>query len=337
MSEMRQDPTTKEWVIIAAERSRRPDEFRQQSKRERKSYSVTCPFCLGNEHFTPLETFAIRDSGSPNTPGWRIRVVPNKFAALSPQVIPRRSDDGLLFRGMEGFGYHEVIIETPHHDRDLPLMSEDEILNILETYRHRYKLLREDERVKLIVIFRNYGERAGTSLLHPHSQLVAVPVIPFHTRQKYEEATRHYDDTGRCLYCDLRNAEREYGKRVVLETGHWLVFHPFASQAPFETWIVPKRHASCFASMTNAELPELASVLRRILHGLHTLLNDPDFNMIIHTAPVEDENTPYFVWHIEIYPRLTTPAGFELGSGIFINVAAPEETAHLLREIVAAS
>jgi len=337
MSEMRQDPTTKEWVIIATERSRRPDEFRQQSNRERKPHSIECPFCPGNERLTSPETFAIRDSGPANTAGWRIRVVPNKFAALNPQTVLRRREDQMLFRAVQGFGYHEVIIETPLHDHDLPLMSNDEILLILETYRQRYKALREDERIKLIVIFRNHGERAGTSLLHPHSQLVALPVIPFHTRRKYEEAIRHYDGTGRCLYCDLMDAEREYGKRVVLETEHWLVFQPFASQTPFETWIVPKRHAPCFASVTDGELPELAAVLRRILHSLYTLLNDPDFNMIIQTAPVEDENTPYFVWHIEIYPRLTTPAGFELGSSIFINVAAPEETAPVLREVVAAS
>lgn len=176
--------------------------------------------------------------------------------------------------------------------------------------------------------------RAGTSLVHPHSQLVALPIIPLHIRQKYEVAIRHYDDTGHCLYCDLVEEEKGSGKRVILETSRFLVFHPFASQVPFETWVAPKKHNPCFARIGFEERLELASVLRRVLRGLHDTLGNPDFNLIVHTAPVEDEEKPYFLWHVEIRPRLTTPAGFELGTGIFINTAIPEDTAAYFREAV---
>lgn len=337
MPELRQDPTTKEWVVIAHERAKRPDQFRS-----RKSSSAVlrgddhpCPFCPGNEHLTPPEVYVVPDTEGKNKSGWRMRVVPNKFAALTPEQTSVHHDHGRFFHAMDGFGYHEVIIESPEHDKVLPLTSDQEILELLECYCQRYYATRKDTRVKLILLFRNHGERAGTSLEHPHSQLVATPVIPFHIRQKYEVAIRHYDDTGRCLYCDVVQEEKASGKRIVLDSPHFLIFQPFASQVPFETWIVPKHHNPCFARITAAEKLELASVLRRILRALYESLGNPDFNLIVHTAPVEDENKPYFLWHIEIRPRLTTDAGFELGTGIYINTAIPEETAPFLRAEIA--
>lgn len=336
MPELRQDPTTKEWVVIAVERAKRPDQFREE--RESRPASTTkeqpCPFCPGNESLTPREVIALRDSGEKDQPGWRVRVVPNRFAAFAPEENPRRQDYGPFFHALAGYGYHEVIIETPDHNALLPLMNKQQILELLYVYCQRYDSLREDPRVKLILLFRNYGLRAGTSLVHPHSQLIAVPIIPFHMREKYEVAIRHYDDTGHCLYCDIVAEERAAAKRVVLEARHFLVFHPFASQVPFETWIAPKRHNPCFARLTIEEKLELAEVLRRILHGLYEALGNPDFNLIVHTAPVEEEGKPYFLWHIEIRPRLTTAAGFELGSGIYINTALPEETAPYLNSVL---
>lgn len=337
MPELRQDPTTKEWVVIAVERAKRPDQFR---KREAGDTSPTreerlCPFCPGNELLTPEELFALRDSGGKDQPGWRVRVVANKFAAFTPEESTRRHDYGRFFHALDGFGHHEVIIESPDHHRQLPLMSDQQILELLHTYRQRYEVLCKDSRVKLILLFRNHGLRAGTSLAHPHSQLVATPIIPFHIRQKYDVAIRHYDDTGHCLYCDVVAEEKAAAKRIVLETPRFLVFHPFASQVPFETWIAPKQHNPCFARIGFEETLELASVLRRLLRGLYDALENPDFNLIIHTAPVEDEERPYFLWHIEIRPRLTTAAGFELGTGIYINTAVPEETAPFLNSVLA--
>jgi len=329
MPELRQDPTTKEWVVIAVERAKRPDQFRERTSVEAHPAPEQrlCPFCPDNELLTPDEVFALRDYGNKNQPGWRVRVVANKFAAFTPTENPRMQSQGRLFHSKGGYGYHEVIVESPDHNRILPLMGEQEILELIQTYCQRYQELRTDPRVKLVLLFRNHGQRAGTSLVHPHSQLVATPIIPFHIRQKYEVAIRHYDDTGHCVYCDVVAEERAFGKRVVLETPRFLIFHPFASQVPFETWIAPKHHNPCFSRIEFEERLELASVLRRVLRGLHDALGNPDFNLIVHTAPVEDEEKPYFLWHIEIRPRLTTTAGFELGTGIYINTAIPEETA----------
>lgn len=337
MPELRQDRTTKEWVAIAIERAKRPDQFRERETNESShpQEGRLCPFCPGNELLTPEEIFALRDSGRKNESGWRVRVVPNKFAAFTPQEGTRHHDHGRFFHAMDGFGYHEVIIESPDHSQLLPLMGEQQIVELLHTYRERYAALRKDPRVKLILLFRNHGRRAGTSLVHPHSQLVATPIIPFHIRQKYEVAIRHYDDTGRCLYCDVVAEEKAAGKRVVLETRNFLVFEPFASQVPFETWIAPKQHNPCFARIGFDERLELASVLRRILRALYDGLSNPDFNLIVHTAPAEDEDKPYFLWHIEIRPRLTTAAGFELGTGIYINTAIPEDTAAYLKFVLA--
>jgi UDPglucose--hexose-1-phosphate uridylyltransferase len=336
MPELRQDPTTKEWVSIAVERAKRPDQFRERLEHESEPATKEriCPFCPDNELLTPDEVFALRDYGDKNKPGWRVRVVANKFAAFAPTADPKVKSQGQFFHSMGGYGYHEVVVESPVHDRILSLMNEQEILELIQTYCQRYQELRTDPRIKLILIFRNHGQRAGTSLVHPHSQVVATPVIPFHIRKKYEVAIQHYDDTRQCLYCDVIAEERALGKRVVLETPRFLVFQPFASQVPFETWIAPKHHNPCFARIGFEERLELASVLRRFLRGLHDALGNPDFNLIVHTAPVEDEEKPYFLWHIEIRPRLTTAAGFELGTGVYINTAIPEETALFLRAAV---
>jgi len=330
MSIIRQDPTTKEWVIVAAERMRRPHEYNQQARaRPQSGASVSCPFCPGHEASTPEELFRIADSGGA---GWAVRVTGNKFPALSAGGGFERREAGPLFREMDGVGAHEVIVETPIHDRTLPLMTDREVADILTAYQARYRSLRDDPRIKYIIIFKNHGETAGTSLAHPHSQLVATPVPPMLLRRKYDVATAHYDDTGRCLYCDVAEEERKATIRVVLETDRFLVFHPFASRVPFETWITPKRHQASFGQITGDDLQALAPVLRKTLRALHDILGDPDFNYIIHSAPTEDENKDYYLWHIQILPRLSAIAGFELGSGIYITTMLPEESAASIRE-----
>jgi UDPglucose--hexose-1-phosphate uridylyltransferase len=337
MPELRQDPTTKEWVVIANERAKRPEQFGKRLQREPGTEPTTssCPFCPGNEDLTPKEILALRSAGGENTPGWRIRVVPNRFAAFLPGTNSQYRNEGPLFHAKGAIGSHEVIIETPHHNRNIALMDTNEIAELLDVFRQRYETLRKDQNVKLILLFRNHGPTAGTSLPHPHSQLVAMPIIPAHIRRKYEVAIEHFDDTGRCLYCDVEEEERSAAKRVVFETAGLLVFHPFASQVPFETWIIPKRHEPCFARITAEERRDLADTLRRVLRILHDTLGNPDFNLIFHTAPIEDEDKPYFLWHVEIRPRLTTAAGFEIGTGIYINTAVPEETALFFRSELA--
>lgn len=332
MPQLRQDPTTKEWVIIATDRSKRPHDFiRTQVLDEKPPYREDCPFCLGNEHLTPHEHLAYRSGGSPDGQGWWVRVVANKFPALSPEGNVQRQETG-FFRMMDGVGIHEVVIESPIHNQLLPLMDDKQVEEILLAYRERYLALREDPRIKLIMIFKNHGEAAGTSLDHPHSQLVGTSVVPSNNRKKLEEAARYYDDHGRCVFCDSIREELVCGERTVMDTDTFLVVQPFASRSPFETWIVPKTHQASFGSISMEDSKRLATTLKQTLLRLYSKLNNPDYNFVIHTAPIKDEQEDYYHWHLQIIPRLTNPAGFELGSGIYINVSLPEEAAQFLRE-----
>jgi UDPglucose--hexose-1-phosphate uridylyltransferase len=330
MPELRQNPATKEWVIIATERAKRPHDFSKLSKdtRSAEPHVASCPFCPGNENLTPPEDFAIRDR--PDAP-WRVRVVANKFAALVPEGSLQREEQG-FFRAMDAVGRHEVVVETPVHNRPLALMEPEEIELVIRAWRQRYFDLRQDPRLRLILIFKNHGGAAGTSLEHPHSQICATPIVPYRIRMRYREATQYWDDTGRCVYSDMCQQELKDGRRMVLEAPRFCAFHPFASRSPFETWIMPRRHSACFASITDDEIEDLALVLKNVLSKLYKVLNNPDHNMIIHTAPVTDEEEEYYLWHIQIVLRLTNPAGFEMGSGIYINTALPEETAAFMRE-----
>jgi UDPglucose--hexose-1-phosphate uridylyltransferase len=331
MSELRQDPTTEEWVIVARERVKRPNDFvRQQPKRELPDFSSSCPFCPGNESMTPHQTLLYQKQDGN---GWQVRAFTNKFAALSPDGRTKRGVKEGFFTEMRGVGVHEVIVETPLHNRSLALMGEDEILKVLNAYHERYNKLSQQPFAKLVIIFKNHGPAAGTSLEHSHSQLVVTPVVPKHIRLRHEVAIRYYDRNGRCLYSDLARHELKSGKRIVMDTENFVAFHPFASQRPFETWILPKKHQASFGSVSDEDLGNLAHILRINLVKLYRGLNDPDFNYVIDTAPVGDESEPYYMWHMRIIPRLTEIAGFEIGSGIYINMAVPEETARFMRDL----
>ncbi len=333
MPQLRQDPATKEWVIIAAERSKRPDNFKKtKSINEKPPYKKDCPFCPGNEHLTPPETLAYRSGGLSNGKGWWVRVVPNKFPALSPEGSLERKEEKGFFRMMDGVGIHEVVIGSPVHNQVFSLMEDRQMEEVLLAYRERYLALRQDPRIKLIIIFKNHGEAAGTSLEHTHSQITGTAVVPSNIRKKLEEAARYYDDHGRCVYCDLIQEELRFGKRIVMDTEKFVVLHPFASRFPFETWIIPKEHQASFGLISIEDSKRFAKVLKTTLLKLYTKLNDPDYNYVIHTAPVKDEQEDYYHWHLQVIPRLTTPAGFEMGSGIYINVSFPEETAQFLRQ-----
>jgi UDPglucose--hexose-1-phosphate uridylyltransferase len=330
MSEIRQDPTTEEWIIMAKERARRPHDFiRRQPRPELPPFSSSCPFCPGNETKTPPEVLSYRGE---KAQGWRVRAFANRFAALRPEGSTVRRDEEGFFLEMDGKGVHEVLVETPVHNKPLALTEDSGVEDVLRAYQERHNALSRLSFVKLVIIFKNQGPSAGTSLEHPHSQLLATPVVPKHIRMKYEVAIRYYDNTGRCLYSDLADHELRMGKRVVMETEKFVVFHPFASHQPFETWIVPRIHQACFGNASAEDLENLAHVLRIILLKLYRGLNNPDFNYVIDTAPVEDENKDYYLWHLRIIPRLIEAAGFEIGSGININTALPEETAQFMRE-----
>jgi len=336
MSELRQDLTTREWVIIATDRARRPHEFTVTDGVKKiaqlPAYSETCPFCPSNEQYTPEEIYRINQEGKSGPSDWQVRVIPNKFPALSPKNEFARQPDH-IFNRVNGYGSHEVVIETPWHNCPPALMTVGEIEKVIQAIQARYEALRADPKIRLIVVFKNHGRAAGTSLEHPHSQIVGVPIVPGGVRARIEVAERYYDDTGNCVYCAVLEHELLDKERVIFETEEFVAFQPFASRGPFETWIMPRTHLTTFNRPAQKIAPTLAPVLKTVLAKLYHGLNDPDFNLILQNAPIADEDAPYYHWHIQILPRLTLQAGFELGSGIYITTALPEETAQFLREV----
>lgn len=330
MPEFRQNMVSKEWVIIATERAKRPDQFLQkkEEKKSLPSYREDCPFCPGNESMTPPSLFSIEKNGT-----WSLRVVPNKFAALQSHLTTERKHEGRFLKA-DGFGIAEVVIETPYHNRTIATMDPEEVRNTVRAYQERYLALSKMGKIDLITIFRNYGERAGTSLEHPHSQIIATPIVPPHVRNPLYQSQLACDAFGDCIYCGMMEEEQRQQVRVVEETEHYLVLCPFASRSPFETRIYPKIHHSSFASISEVELMEFAAVLQRTLKRLFLGLNDPDYNYIIRSAPIEDSFVKYHHWYVVIVPKLTTPAGFEIGTGIYINTTLPEQCAEFLRGVV---
>jgi UDPglucose--hexose-1-phosphate uridylyltransferase len=336
MSEIRQDQATKRWVIMATERAKRPQEFcsPQPASAKLAVSSADCPFCPGNEAKTPPEVFAYReDGGLPNSPGWQVRVIPNRFPALQMEneVTIR---DPYWFTNINGLGAHEVLIESPLHNTNPALMSVAALTRVLMAAGSRFNDLQQDHRLSYIAFFRNHGNAAGSSLCHPHTQIIATPIAPTNIRLEIEEARRHYDDRMHCVYCETIDKEREAGVRVIFENEAFFVFEPFASRWPFETWILPTQHTSVLRLDEPGRIEALASALHRTLAALYHALNDPAYNLVLHEAPLRDTCEDYWHWHIEILPRLSTAAGFELGTGIWINTVLPEHSAEYLREFL---
>jgi UDPglucose--hexose-1-phosphate uridylyltransferase len=325
MSVFRQDVATGGWVIIAPNRSTRPHEPNRPTAAI--ATAEGCPLCRGHEAETPPELLRLPGCGSP----WRIRVVPNRYAVVSPAAEIRERLEGPLLLEREGVGHHELIIDSPEHDARTADLSVQQLTLLLDAYHARYESLRLDPRVAYIIVFKNSGQRAGASLTHPHSQLVTMPMAPLHLELRYERARGHYQESGRCLYCDLVDAELRADRRLVFQTERFVVFCPFASGVAYETWIVPKQHQPSFGRTVPAERAEAARVLRSTMRAIDRVLAKPDFNYVLHTAPVAGEDEAYYLWHLQILPRVATFAGFELGSGIPINTVPPEEAAARLR------
>ena len=329
MSELRQNKTTKEWVIIATERAKRPEDFKLKKETiAMPEFKPECVFCQGNEAKTPPETFRTGGEGS----NWTVRVVPNKFAALSPDSHLLVTQSG-IFRNRGGYGYHEVVVETRKHNATTALLEEPGIANILRAYKNRYNFMAKDPEIRNIIIFKNHGQEAGTSLEHPHSQIVATPVVPQQVRGRMEIAMSNYDDHHECLYCRIMEEELEAKTRIIAETEDFVCFTPYAALTPFHTWIYPKKHDSNFGCIEDKALADFAKIIRIILKKFYTGLNNPDYNYVIRSAPTDSGDINYFHWYMSIIPRLTRSAGFELGSGMFINSSLPEENARFLREI----
>ena len=327
MSTMRQDPATKRWVIISTERAKRPDQFSHgDGKPPLPSHDPNCPFCPGNEHNTPGVLLQYPQDGD-----WEVRSVPNKFPALEGAgELVVQEPHGLS--STQGLGNHEVLIESRLHDLSLGTLPPEARRTVIDVFETRFRSLRNLTHIKFISIFRNHGKAAGTSLVHPHSQIIATPIVPTHIREETEEARRHYDDHVTCVYCEILDIESSLDKRIILDSPYFVALTPFASRMPFEVMIIPKRHCADFGEVRMQEANDLADTLGTVLKKLHDRLNDPDYNMMLHTAPLRDISHDYYHWHIEILPKLTIPAGFELGTGIYINTSQPEECADFLRE-----
>jgi UDPglucose--hexose-1-phosphate uridylyltransferase len=281
----------------------------------------------------------LREGSPPDGSGWKVRVVPNKFPALSREEDMGEPMEGMYER-MNGVGAHEVIIETPEHDKRLERHTPESLSLVLDTYRQRLIELNRDARFRYVIIFKNEGEQAGASLSHAHSQLIATPVTPKRVREELIGAREYYESKGRCIFCDIIREERTGKQRIVEESEDFIAFCPFASRFPYETWVLPKKHSPDYQTLTGEELLGLARILIGTMRRLSEVLNRPQYNYILHTGPVRYAMPGYWTtldmdwhWHIEIMPRVTDIAGFEWGTGYYINPTLPEEAARYMREV----
>ena len=330
MPELRKDPITGRWVIISTDRAKRPNDFVRESVQIKGT--GFCPFCYGNEGKTPPEVLAYGRNGTgKDTPGWTVRVVPNKFPALGIEGDLDREGEGLFDR-MNGVGAHEVIIETPDHQKTLATLPEQAVEEVLKAYRARVTDLKNDRRFRYILLFKNHGEAAGASLEHTHSQLIALPIVPKRVREEVDNSKRYYEEKERCIFCDMIKQEVETAVRVIGENEQFIAIAPYAPRFPFETWLLPKKHSSSFELQPDSEYGNLAKLLGNILSRLDVVLDRPAYNYVVHTSPIGEEVNDHYHWHIEMMPKLTKVAGFEWGTGFYINPTPPEEAARFLRE-----
>jgi UDPglucose--hexose-1-phosphate uridylyltransferase len=341
-SQYRYDVLQRRWVIIATERGKRPQDF-ALGKEVPSVEAGFCPFCPGHEDKTPPEIAAIREPGSRvNGGGWKVRVVPNKYPALRIEGSPEREAEGIFDR-ITGLGAHEVIIETPEHNKEMAERDVDQTALTLKVYRDRLADLMRDSRLKYILIFKNSGAAAGATLSHPHSQIIATTVTPRTVSLELNACREHHQVKERCLVCDIIKQEIATRDRLISIDERFVAFCPYGSRFPFEVFIVPRFHQHDYSRIADEDLRFLAIMMRDVLSRLRKALSDPPFNFILHTSPnvnVHPRRAHYwdtiefdFHWHIELFPRLTRVAGFEWGTEFYINPTAPEDAARYLREI----
>jgi UDPglucose--hexose-1-phosphate uridylyltransferase len=338
VSELRKDIISGRWVILAGERSKRPDDFRPPQPAKEETPPAFCPFCEGNESKTPPEVASIRQGGTRrDQPGWRVRVVPNKFPALTRGLPPERKEEG-IFQWMDGVGVHEVVIESPDHGTELSDLPLYHLREVLEMYKKRAESIEKDFQYKYVHIFKNKGREAGASLSHPHSQIVATPIIPKGVNEELYSSERLHRQHGECIFCRIVRDETRVGDRLILRNSHFCVTTPFAPRFPFEMRVYPLRHSAWYTTLTREESLVLARTIKAVLGRMRTVLNDPPFNFFVHQAPNPNQRHEAWAnleksyhWHLEIIPVLTRVAGFEWGTGFYINPVSPESAAGFLR------
>lgn len=323
MPQLRRDPIGGRWVIIAPERADRPSAFlRPAPERD----DGVCPFCPGNEKMTPPEVLARRDNGT-----WSLRVVPNRYPALRTEIQMSRSGNG-FFDSMAGVGAHEVVIETSDHRATLATVPAEQIELVFGAWQERMRDLSRDVRLRSMVVFKNHGGPAGATLHHAHSQLIALPLVPEVLAGELRAASAHHMEKDRCLFCDVISQELRERERVVLENESAVVLSPWAARSPFELCILPREHRSSFESATAQDLRAVADALRTILRKMDVALENPAYNLFLHTMPLREPPNDFYHWHLEVKPMLAQQAGFEWASGCYVNPTAPEEAAAFLRQ-----
>jgi UDPglucose--hexose-1-phosphate uridylyltransferase len=329
--ELRKDPVLGRWVIIAGERSRRPNPFR--------SYTTVvpggdpCPFCPGNESMTPREVL-LYQGGAASAGGdpWRVRVVPNLYPALRIEGEQDKRGEG-LYDMMRGIGAHEIVVETPRHEEDPASFTREQMGEVVLAWRERMIDLLRDTRFQYVMVFKNHGPAAGASLQHAHSQIIALPVTPGRIEMELDGTERYFEYRGRCIYCDILQQELADARRLVAQNADFVAFTPFASRFPFEVTILPRRHEPFFQTLSPTLTTTFSEILIDVLRRYKLALKDPPFNYVIHTAPPGFPHPERYHWQVEVLPKLTEVAGFEWGSGFFINPMPPEEAARALRDL----
>jgi len=331
MPEFRKDIITDDWVIIATERAKRPEDFTKTRKVSGKGMKE-CPFDPGNEELTPPEILRVDKNGKiiGKDSGWQIRIVPNKFPALLNEATTKKVSDG-FYSSMDSFGIHEVIINTPRHLTSLSDLDLKDLRLMFFVYRLRIGMLKKIGRLKSVIVMLNQGMEAGASLEHSHSQIFALPLIPYKLKRELEGMKRYHNKTGDCALCYMIDHEDSEKKRVVFQNKHFMVIEPYASKGPFETWILPKRHHSNFENISDSELDSFTECLKLLLDFFSDRLENPSFNYYIHTGPINHRSHDYYHWHFEFIPKLSIKAGFEIATGIHISITSPEAAASYIR------
>ena len=331
-SEWRQNPTTGDWVVIAPVRSAKPD--LNEPKPEPPAATEDCPFCAGQEHQTSEELLAFRETGLlANGPSWRVRVVPNAYAAVSHAGNADVEGQG-LFKRANGFGRHELFIECPHHETNLARLSVQQVREVVLAWRDRLIDASRSPELKYAQLFKNHGPDAGASVPHAHSQMIASPLIPAVLQKELDFAHHYFREHNRCIYCDLLLREKASGDRQVFETNEYSVISAYAARQPFETWIVPKLHHSQMESIARPEADALGTVLWTLLQVLVTALEEPSYNLVFHSGPFHQAPLPHYHWHVEVLPRMMQLAGYEWGTGAHVNPVLPEDAATVLRQTI---
>jgi UDPglucose--hexose-1-phosphate uridylyltransferase len=329
--EFRRDPVSGRWTVIAPERAHRPKTLEGAEPRHRRNVErQPCPFCPGQEYDTPNEVLAYRPSGTlANGPGWQLRVVPNKFPAVQPELDRETfgSTDREPFQRAPGFGRAEVVIECPEHYPDPTFLSDAQFASVFQAYRDRITALSHEKRLNYASVFKNVGAEAGASLGHSHSQIIAVPILPGLIQLEITNAVDFYSRTGRCVFCDIVSQELAERHRLIAQSENYLAIAAYAPRFDREFWVLPRRHGSRYETISNEGSLELAQFMKRVLTALDRVLDQPAYNWFLHTAPLRSPELPHYHWHIEVLPRTARPAGLEWGFGLFMASVSPEETA----------